>query len=81
MVLFRRVAVHSWGATAAMRLDMVSHHEIVASTVLRNLSPARLYELAVFSRRRGDHLQRGSGHLLGEEDRAEPQGQAGRRAA
>ncbi len=30
-----------------MRLELVSHHEIVASTVLRNLSPARLYELAV----------------------------------
>lgn len=35
------------GGIAAMRLDMISHHEIVASTVLRNLSPARLYELAI----------------------------------
>lgn len=32
---------------AAMRLERLSHHEIVASTVLRNLAPARLYELAV----------------------------------
>ena len=30
-----------------MHLDLISHHEITASEVLRNLAPARLYELAV----------------------------------
>ena len=34
-------------AELTMHLDLISHHEIASTEVLRNLAPARLYELAL----------------------------------